>query len=36
MGLNIEAVLRLIGQNGNKDDDFISRAISLLSQQIWS
>jgi hypothetical protein len=32
----MEAVLHPASQNGNKDDDFISRAISLLSQQIWS
>ena len=32
----MEAVLHPASQNGSEDDDFITHAISLLSQQIWS
>lgn len=32
----MEAVLHPASQNGSEGDDFISHAISLLSQQIWS
>ena len=31
----MEAVLHPVNQNDSTDDDFISHAISLLSQQIW-
>ena len=32
----MEVVLHPASQNGSEDDDFITHAISLLSQQIWA